>query len=272
MPGRGGGLMDSSSAMALLDGRWPPARRSRAPAGSASSAAPPPPGSGRPRSAPVSRPPALPAGRAADSAGVTGASSASATAASLVSAWPLAHSRATVASPRRRAGARYASTRAPDSAGRPAASRSAAAAAASCTASSGWPSCPVSAANASRPRATPMRAPVAWLSRRLLGQVPPGLLDRAEVHGHPAQAGQAASDLRPGVDLPQDGQRLHVPAVRLARVVAEPGQVTQAEQGPGDAPLLVDPAHHRDRGAWPAARPRGACRGRPAMAARVPSA
>ena len=80
------------------------------------------------------------------------------------------------------------------------------------------------------------------------GQVPPGLLDRAEVHGHPPQPGQAARDFGPGADLPQDGQGFHVPAVRLARVMTEPGQVPEAEQGPGGAPLLVDPPHHGDRG------------------------
>ena len=92
---------------------------------------------------------------------------ASATAASALTASPCAHERAIAGSPRRRAGARYFSTRAPGSAGRPAASRSALAAAVSRTACSGCFSRTARAANASRPRATPIREPVEQLSRML---------------------------------------------------------------------------------------------------------
>ncbi len=81
------------------------------------------------------------------------------------------------------------------------------------------------------------------------GQVALGLPGRAEVQGHPPQAGHAARDLRPGADLLQDRQRLHVSVMRLAWMSAEPGQVAEAEQGPGSSPLLIDAPHDRDRGA-----------------------
>jgi hypothetical protein len=81
------------------------------------------------------------------------------------------------------------------------------------------------------------------------GQVPLGLPGRAEVERHAAQAGQAVRDLQPGADLLQDRQRLYVAVVGLAGMPAQAGQVAEAEQGPGGAPLLVDPPHDGHRGA-----------------------
>jgi len=46
----------------------------------------------------------------------------------------------------------------------------------------------------------------------------------------PAEPGQAARDFRPGADLLQDRQRLHVSVMRLAWMPAEPGKVAQAVQ------------------------------------------
>ena len=63
----------------------------------------------------------------------------------------------------------------------------------------------------------------------------------------PRPARQRAISGRASISRRMD-QGLQVLAVRVIGVLAHPGQVTQAEQRPGHAPLLVDPAHHRDRG------------------------
>src|ERR1039457_5816086 len=50
-------------------------------------------------------------------------------------------------------------------------------------------------------------------------------------HRYPARAGQAPRDLRLGVDLAKDGERRQV-VLRSARVAAaQPGEITQAEEG-----------------------------------------
>jgi hypothetical protein len=71
---------------------------------------------------------------------------------------------------------------------------------------------------------------------------------RIQIDGYPAQAGQAARDLRPGIDFPQDGQCLLVPGMRVTGVAALPGEISEAEQRPGNSPLVVDAMHDGDRG------------------------
>src|SRR5260370_540408 len=63
----------------------------------------------------------------------------------------------------------------------------------------------------------------------------------------PAKAREAASHLRPGIDLAQDRERLEVVLPRLRRVTGQPGEVTEAEQRPGDRPLLIDVPGDRER-------------------------
>ncbi len=77
----------------------------------------------------------------------------------------------------------------------------------------------------------------------------PGRLEVAELEPDPAEAGQAAGDLRPGVDLPQVAERVAVHLLGARQVAAEPGEIGEAELGPRDAPPVVDRAHDVHRGA-----------------------
>jgi hypothetical protein len=74
----------------------------------------------------------------------------------------------------------------------------------------------------------------------------PGQRRRAEVGRHPAKASQAARDLRPRVDLAQDGQRLGIPAVRVGVIPARPREIAETELCPRNAPPVVDGAHDAD--------------------------
>src|SRR5258708_38076042 len=64
---------------------------------------------------------------------------------------------------------------------------------------------------------------------------------------YPAKARQAASHLRPGIDLARDRERLEVALPSLCRVTGQPGEITEAEQRPRGRPLVVDVPGDRER-------------------------